>query len=839
MAKKKRRKIKLPVRIHIAHHEKSGEAAWFATKLYEWFRLGYSIGDAGGAGLPVSFRRKVSDHRPEGANGRSPQTIWQIEPRIDWDEAQLVIVILLVDQEMVVDPHWREALFTLTNDVEESRGNVTGSRRELLPVVLHDSFYRTGRLHERFNCVRLPEGDRVTQLAALRRAATEMTARSLRPTKTRQQPLNVFLSHAKLGGRKIAETLRDSIQNFGQMRPWYDQNDLAFGKEYEKEIKSKAVDTAGMIAVISDLYSARPWCRLEARRARTPRKINNLNVWRVQPTLAVTSAGSEWSRAVPMLEGVPRIGWDGLASGASTEEIVDRLVLEMMLAHNNRQLALQLRLLDDERDHQIVYITWVPDTWSLLALRHEISKERQKIAAQRKPKPTDPDPSQILKIVYPGYGLSKSEMRDLQPAIEAFGPQTRLVSFDEHRRTIDYGAASHHLWDRHHRRLLIGLSTEDAPELADQGCGAEHCHELLIRLTTQLLNSHQRVALNLEEAELGFDPGDGSSRPTKLKPSTVSDRLVQATKSWYSDLKEAQAELNHAQSLHELPNHDVNDEKTWPTVHYFPWPFYQGLNSQERAGFVGLCSLQAVKPADFSDLEMIGFSPRLDNPESLLRHADALRDLRKQMAAQCDLRIVWGGAISGDRGWWPRVLEEVYWTLEYGRAAARNPTPDQPDDPPDPRHPVLILGGFGGCAHLIAKYLLDPEEPWPTGLKRFDVPGRDGLLTALNRESQGQLMIDCRQRFENFRNELWNIKPPRKTRDGTRRREKQRPGRPPAFIRGIPRDLFMRALSVTSLRETISLVMTVVDELLKNSGKDVSPREEIVATRPRRGRPTK
>jgi hypothetical protein len=819
MAKQKlpKSKVKLPVRIHIAHHEKCREAAWFATKLYEWFRLGYSIGDAGGAGLPVSFRRKVVGNQPEGFNPKTEPTEWQIDPEIDWQEAEVVIVILLVDHEMVVDPRWRAALVSLTLAVEQARGNGAGSRsrRELLPVVLHDSFYRTGRLHEQFNCVRLPSGDRDVKLAALRRAATELTARTMRPPETRQRPLNVFLSHAKQGGREIAETLRDGIQNFGQMRPWYDQNDLAFGKQYEKEIKTSAADTAGMIAVISDLYSARPWCRLEARRARKPRRISNTNVWRVQPVLAVSAAGNQWSRAVPMLEGVPRIGWNPQDHAASTEMIVDRLVLEMMLAHNNRQLALQLRRLDDEREEQIAYITWVPDTWSLLALRDEINEEWTSQRSQGEVSAAVPAPSsRINKIVYPGYGLTKSELRDLQPAIEAFGHQTRLVSFDDHRRAMDYGPDSFLRWNHHQRRLLVALSTEEAPELADQGCGAEHCHELLIRLSTRLMNAHQRVALSLAEGELGFLPGTAADSSPALQSSLLLERLVEVTKSWYSDLKEAEADGVLPRDA--LPTHDVNDETTWPAAHYFPWPFYEGLNAEERAKFVGLCRLHRVKPSDLSDLEMVRFSPRLDNPESLLRHADALRDLRKQMARQCDLRIVWGGAISGDRGWWPRVLEEVYWTLEYGRAA-RNPTPDLADDPPDPRHPVLILGGFGGCAHLIAKFLQDPEEPWPTGLKRLDVLGRDGLLTELARESQQKLMDNCRQLFDEFRNELWNIKPVKKPRDGARRREKPRPGRPPALIRGIPRDLFMRALRETSLRETISLVMTVVEHLLESS----------------------
>jgi hypothetical protein len=824
MAKQNRSRasVKLPVRIHIAHHDKCREAAWFATKLYEWFRLGYSTGDSAGAGLPVSFRRKVVGIDAEADLKSNPRT-WQIEPPIAWGEAEVVIVILLVDHEMVVDHRWRAALATLAAEVEAGRTNGAGarSRRELLPVVLHESFYRTGRLHERFNCVRLPTGDRELQLAALRRAATEMTARSLRPPESRQRPLNVFLSHAKQDGREIAETLRDGIQNFGQMRPWYDQNDLAFGQQYEREIKTSAADTAGMIAVLSDLYGARPWCRLEARRARTPRRISNTNVWRVQPTLAVSAAGSTWTRAVSMLEGVPRIGWNPHDLRASTELIVDRLVLEMMLAHNNRRLALQLRRLDNENDAEIVYITWVPDTWSLLALRDALNADWTEKWSAQAAVPTKPAPSsRILKIVYPGYGLSNSELRDLQPAIEAFGPRTRLISFDDHRQLIERGHSPVHPWNHHEHRLLVALSTEEAPELADQGCGVEHCHELLIRLSTRLLNAHQRVALSLAEADLGIVPGGENGKQPLLRSSPLLERLVQVTKSWYSDLHEARA--NFESLPDSLPRHDVNDESTWPTAHYFPWPFYEGLTAEERAKFVGLCQLHVVKPSDLSEQEMAGISPWLDNRESLLRHADALRDLRKQMATQCDLRVVWGGAVSGNRGWWPRMLEEVYWTLACGLAVDQGRPPES-DHPPTPK-PLLILGGFGGCAHLVAQFLKDPDALWPAGLKRLDVPERDGLLTELARESQDKLLEHCRKLLGDFRNELWGIRTGTSSRGAGRGRVRRTGNGIPRFIRGIRRSLFMEALEETSLRKAISLVMTVVDELRESSHSAAGPR---------------
>jgi hypothetical protein len=358
----------------------------------------------------------------------------------------------------------------------------------------------------------------------------------------------------------------------------------------------------------------------------------------------------------------------------------------------------------------------------------------------------------------------------------------------------------------------VALSTEDAPELAEQGCGVEHCHELLIRLSTRLLNAQQRVAVSLSGEELGVTYGGPDGRQLSLRSSDLLERLTQVLKNWYSDLKEETA-TEPSRSHDSLPQHNVNEETTWPAVHYFPWPFYRCLKSEEQAKFVGLCQLNKVKPSDFSEQELLRITPVLQADEPLKQHANALRDLRKLSAKECDLRVVWGGALAGDRGWWPRLLEEVYWTLEYGRDRSQH-TPTIPaDDHPVHRKPLLILGGFGGAAHLLAKYLQKPDAPWPTELKRLDVPERDRLLTELDRDSQDKLMDHCRALFEEFRNELWGIRIAKGGRGGARRGRPAGRGGLPKTIRGIRRDLFMEALQETSLRKAISLVMAVVNEL--------------------------
>ncbi len=416
--------VKTPVAIYIVHHPECKEAEELSATLYDWFRLGYLSGDSSGAGLPVYFRRQICDGRTPEERGAGATPQWAEFPTIQADKAELTVIIVLVDHRMVVDPTWRAAIVALSQRVAagQLRHDDRTASVELLPAALHDSFYRTGPLYGCFNPVRLMGLSKPAQVATLRRAATEMTARLLRNSSGNSfRPLDVFLSHAKKDGTAIAEFLRDGIRRFGQLQAWYDTNDLPFGKAWEKRMRASATEvTASMVSVVTDAYPTRPWCRQETRLARTPRRLKapkNTRVWRLQPMVAVHHPQLSWVRAIPMLEGVPRIGWDPYNPIDHTELVVDRLVLEMMLSYVHQRVAKDLDRRDG-RDEETCFITWVPDSWTLAKLRHLLEEEG--------------DARKVKTIVYPGYGLTPAEIDDLEPAIKGFTPETELKSFEDY-----------------------------------------------------------------------------------------------------------------------------------------------------------------------------------------------------------------------------------------------------------------------------------------------------------------------------------------------------------------------------------------------------------------------
>lgn len=118
-----------------------------------------------------------------------------------------------------------------------------------------------------------------------------------------------------------------------------------------------------------------------------------------------------------MLDGVPRIGWSDASPSGQIERIVDRLVLEVLLGTVHRQAALDIHQHDGQAADSC-YITWVPDAWTLSALRHEMQR-------------AELQPSSVRQILYPGYGLTNAEIAELEPIVTAFHPETKLVSFEE------------------------------------------------------------------------------------------------------------------------------------------------------------------------------------------------------------------------------------------------------------------------------------------------------------------------------------------------------------------------------------------------------------------------
>lgn len=258
--------------------------------------------------------------------------------------------------------------------------------------------------------------------------------------------------------------------------------------------------------------------------------------------------------------------------------------------------------------------------------------------------------------------------------------------------------------------LAIVLSAGgDRNELAAHGLGEEHLNELMVRMAMQLLRAGHRLAF-------GGTLGDPTQRLTQ--------QLIDTATNWVGD--------EMAKSC------DVNKPETWPLTNYSAWPFHTTITDVQRARLVGICRFITIDPPKSSQDDLVKLLPDWKkNSQARLRAADALSAMREVSTRETDLRIVWGGKIAGSSGWMPGILEEIGFSLQHGK-------------------PFMILGGFGGCASLLADFVVNLKAEWPSqlSLSANADPERDALRTADQRKSLELRYQKIEEQLRDFRSKL-------------------------------------------------------------------------------------
>lgn len=304
--------------------------------------------------------------------------------------------------------------------------------------------------------------------------------------------------------------------------------------------------------------------------------------------------------------------------------------------------------------------------------------------------------------------------------------------------------------------LLIALSAGGKnAELAAQGLGIEHVEELMVRLAMKLLRAGHRLAF-------GGTLGNPDQPLTKF--------LIDAAQSW---LDEDAAKRSN-----------VTQPATWPLVNYSAWPYHTEISEEQRAQLVGICRVVNLDPPGVAQTELAALVAKYDHklvanlkaePQARRYTADALSAMRAQSAQEAELRIVWGGRIAGAGGWLAGILEEVALSLVHNK-------------------PVLVLGGFGGCAKLLADFLANPKAAWPDQLTPAACAdaGRDALLTEAERKGLSERFARVTSLLAEYRAKLHSAR----------------------TIHGISSARLRDALREETARRVIGLVATVARQCL-------------------------
>ncbi|WP_186185281.1 toll/interleukin-1 receptor domain-containing protein [Burkholderia gladioli] len=375
--------------VYILWHPDFEEGAALAEALRKHFRRELYANVAGGTGLSVVFRYEPAP----GATRPLP---------INLDEAETTAIVVLSESSLANDAEWVEYVRELSEQTDAA-----GLGARLFPVAIEraglvvaeqairwDQWSETlsgGKLHLRLTSELTYEFCRMLRhyLEHLKRPEedSEALVRYL-------QKVQIFLSHSKHDddGERIARRIREHLYIGHGLGSFFDVHDIPAGLRFH-EVLLQQVAQSAVVAIHTDSYSSREWCRREIIEAKR----------RNVPLVVANCIGDQDERGFPYMGNVPIVRMDPQLADRM-DVIVGRLLDEVL-----KDFLWRCRVeIERAGEGDVVFVPRAPELISLAGL--------PPIAEMAQP-----------TIVYPDPPLSAEEER----LFEAVAPHVRLRSFTE------------------------------------------------------------------------------------------------------------------------------------------------------------------------------------------------------------------------------------------------------------------------------------------------------------------------------------------------------------------------------------------------------------------------
>lgn len=386
--------MSLPTRpfliVYIVWHPDFEDGRVMAKALYDHYRRDLFENVAGGTGLSVIYRSE-----PTG-DGTAPLPI-------DFEEGETAAVVVLYDAHFGADNAYRTWLKE-TARCADAHG--LGSR--VFPVAIDGTLTRQGMVEQ---AIRWDHWDKMEpkartgrlisvlsyQFARMLRAYLERLRYPAEPDDELQRYLKrvqVFLSHSKWDndGAKIALKIRKALFKGDDLSSFFDVYNIPPGLPFDRVILSQ-IRASAVIAVHTDSFSSRTWCRrevLEAKRAGVPLVVANC-----------IADGDE--RGFPYMGNVPVVRMDPVRADR-IDDVIGRLLDEVL---KDFLWRCKVALVADAAEADVRFLPRLPELISLVGL--------------------DRKAADVATLVYPDPPLGTEEQR----LFEEVAPTVRLRSMTE------------------------------------------------------------------------------------------------------------------------------------------------------------------------------------------------------------------------------------------------------------------------------------------------------------------------------------------------------------------------------------------------------------------------
>ncbi len=187
-------------------------------------------------------------------------------PDVPLDAAAVTVVVVLVGDRFVSEDGWIEWGRELRVRAEAD-DSVTFVGVALTEVAArHDVLF--GRLNRErtqdeadstgaYRVEDRVERDRHVRISVLRALARRLGG---------DERVRVFVSHAKQDGAQFATQLTYHLLSY-RTDAWFDAHKIESGRNFEEELR-RGLDNSCFVAIVTDVYATRDWCRWEAQLAK-------------------------------------------------------------------------------------------------------------------------------------------------------------------------------------------------------------------------------------------------------------------------------------------------------------------------------------------------------------------------------------------------------------------------------------------------------------------------------------------------------------------------------------------------------------------------------------------
>ncbi len=415
---------KFPLMVQFVHHPGSKEAADVAEYLHCVLNDDPAVP---GLRVPTCF---IPDD----------DTLEPPEPELA-DEADRVFVVLLADDHLAAHAQratkrgitWGDFSVRLREICDES------PMHRFMPVQISENGWPIDPRLEDLNFLRAWAIDNIEERRKfMARRLVHLLTRQLLPRKIDEdaQPVTIFLSHTKIDIEHEPQVVKSLLGHLTVEHPektWFDSGDIASGSRFAIEIE-KGVKNAALLALVTDSYSSRSWCRREVLLAKHHQR----------PVVLVDAIQEREVRSFPYAGNVPVIRWKGQPQDA----------VDLLLRENLRHVYAMESLQQCKRPDDFV----LPAGPELLTVLHR--KQNQ-------------------KVLYPDPPLGAEEVAVLSAA-----GVTVETPLERHARENDL----------RERSLVVALSVSEAEDLSKFGLRKAHFDGILLELSRYLLLAGIRLA---------------------------------------------------------------------------------------------------------------------------------------------------------------------------------------------------------------------------------------------------------------------------------------------------------------------------------------------------------